>query len=67
MEWVHWMIATTFVACVGVVWIGLFRPTQHRRWKSLDERMAAQVTQSAELLSECSGTGKVGARLSTMR
>lgn len=67
MEWVHWMIATIFVACLGVAWICLIRPTQHRRWQSLNERMAAQVTQSAELLSECSGTGKVGARLSTIR
>ncbi|MGJ7506058.1 hypothetical protein [Variovorax sp. GT1P44] len=66
MEWMHWLIAT-FVACVGVVWFSLIRPAQHRRWQSLDERMAAQVTQSAELLSECSGSGKVGARLSTIR
>jgi|UPI000482CD45 hypothetical protein len=67
MEWLHWVFAASFVAGVGIVWVFVIRPTQHRRWKSLNERMAAQVTQSAELLSECSGAGKVGTRLSTIR
>jgi len=66
MEWVHWVLVTV-VACAGIAWVVLIRPTPHRGWRSLNERMAAQVTQSAELLSECSGTGQVGGRLSTLR
>ncbi|MDM0049650.1 hypothetical protein [Variovorax sp. J22R115] len=63
----HWLLVLTVVACVGVVWIFMIRPMQHRGWKSLNDRMAAQVTQSAELLSECAGNAKVGGRLSTLR
>ncbi|MDM0001786.1 hypothetical protein QTI24_24475 [Variovorax sp. J22P240] len=48
----RWLLVSTVVACVGVVWIFMIGPMQHRGWKSPNGRMAAQVTQSAELLSE---------------
>lgn len=66
MEWVHWVLVTV-VACAGLAWFLVIRPMPRRGWRSLNERMAAQVTQSAELLSECSGTEQIGGRLSTMR
>ena len=66
MEWVQWVLATV-VACAGIAWFVVVRPMPRRGWRSLNERMAAQVSQSAELLSECSGSGQVGGRLSTMR
>ena len=67
MEWVLWLLVFTVVACVGVGWVSVILPMQHRGWRSLNDRMAAQVTQSAELLSECSGKSSVSGRLSTFR
>ncbi|MDM0073710.1 hypothetical protein QTH90_04925 [Variovorax sp. J2P1-59] len=67
MEWVHWLLVVAVAACAGTGWVFVSLSTKHRGWKSLNERMAAQVTQSAELLSECSGNGKRSGRLSTIR
>jgi hypothetical protein len=66
MEWVHWLFVFIVAVCVGLGWAAVVRPMQHRGWKSLNDRMAAQVTQSAELLGECAGDAPFAGRRSTI-
>ena len=67
MESMHWLLVSAFFAVsAGLAWLLVIRPV-YRVWASLNDRMADQVTQSAELLRDCGAGGSVPARLSTIR
>jgi hypothetical protein len=68
MELMQWLCVAAAAAVVGIGWFFLI--PIYRGWKSLDERMTDQVTQSAALVKECSapmGCGTAFGRLSTIR
>jgi hypothetical protein len=67
MESMHWLLVSAFFAvAAALAWLLVIRPV-YRVWASLNDRMAEQVTQSAELLRDCGGAGPVSGRLSTIR
>ncbi len=67
MESMHWLLVSALIAFVaGLGWLLVIRP-MYRVWASLNDRMADQVTQSAELLRDCDAGGSVPGRLSTIR
>jgi len=62
----HWFFLAAGVAVVAMGW-ALFVAPVYRAWRSLDERMADQVTQSAELLRRCTSFSSGFGRVSTIR
>jgi hypothetical protein len=67
MESMHWLFVSAFIAfAAGLGWLFVIRPV-YRVWGSLNDRMADQVTQSAELLRDCDAGGSAPGRLSTIR
>jgi hypothetical protein len=68
VEFIHWIGVGLVLAVVAVG--GFLVMPLYRGWKPLNERMAEQVTASAELSRECNtqfGCGTGFARLSTIR
>ena len=67
MESMHWLLVSAFFAvAAALAWLLVIRPA-YRVWATLNDRMADQVTQSAELLRDCGGVGPASGHLSTIR